>query len=436
MNVLIDTLYYLIKNNEQVNKKTIHVSDFTAIKILDPTNEKLNTDVIRILIDPDKATLPLLKPNEYSRIRENFDNNTNVEAVQKIATLFVGNFRFEETLASQVRSGITVLEFSNPENEIQTIKLAYEKQIVLLQPGDLVKVKDARNDVNNIKEFTEILDVDTDNSSFTVKNPNGQESKRENAEASVSRPNEKNISTLDILKKINNTIQQRKIREQGDLANVKEYKDKQIKKKSQEFIRGSESEQYKRMIEESNRKDKLIEQLVKARSEQKKKASENAGIDTKFKDRLKAAFENKRLKEMEDLLKENDADLAKQYEEVKKDENNKKDGYIPIPNALKTNGLWDQIKQNMNQSDPSNFVGAKTFAENLLATNSITDEDVKPDYENIGRMISRMWDKFKKKPNNANNNGNNNGKRNKNRNRRGGTLREYFRSSRRTVRRV
>ena len=74
-------------------------------------------------------------------------------------------------------------------------------------------------------------------------------------------------------------------------------------------------------MEESLRKDELIEKLEKTRAEYEEDEKIQAAAKTKFDEKIKKVVEANKLKELEALLRERDAELAKEYEKIKIGEN-------------------------------------------------------------------------------------------------------------------
>ena len=157
-------------------------------------------------------------------------------------------------------------------------------------------------------------------------------------------------------------------------------------------MKGTESEREKKMMADIAQKEKLIEELNK----KQKTAEEDKGLQAAaskiFEDRIRKAVQSRNLKEMEDLLKERNAELAKDYEQVKSNDNKK--GDLKPPDSLKSewSGIINKIK------------GMKTNEEKLIYqvefSNNHTDIDVKPEYVSIPDMFNKLWNKFGNKANN------------------------------------
>jgi hypothetical protein len=335
MDVLVDTLHYLIKQKVTIDNKVIRVGDFGAIETLDPDNVDINTKVIAWLIDPKRATLPKPTETQIAAFKVVIEGNNPTSGSLKMATLFVGPFQ----LSSELTKGS---DKTTPE-------------------------------VNE------------------------------------------NVKTFGLLQEIQNTIKKRTDAKKADATAEKLYKTGIREKEAAEYVKETEAAQYRKMIEESNEKDKRIEELNKAIEKAKTDASEETvkkDIEKRFTDKLAEAIKQKEYRSLEALLKERNADLAKEYAQVKSNEN--KGGELKPPEAIK--GEW------------GNLIG-KIKAMNgdhgklLLAINEFrkthTDAQVKPEYKSIDGMFNALWAKFGKK--------------------KGGyheTLRNHLRSRRHTYRRL
>jgi hypothetical protein len=334
MDVLVDTLHYLIKQKVTIDNKVIRVGDFGAIETLDPDNVDSNTKVIAWLIDPKRATLP--KPTETqvtAFIKVVNDGNNPRAGSLKMATLFVGPFQ----LSSELTKGS---DGTTPE-------------------------------VNE------------------------------------------NIKTFGLLQEIQNTIDKRKIVKKAYATAEEEYKTGLRKKESTEYVKGTESAQYRKMIEETNKKDAKIKELNEAIEKAKEAASsEEAKKDNekRFTERLAEAIKQKEYRSLEALLKERNADLAKEYDQAKKD----KGGELKPPEAIK--GEWGNL---IGKIKAMNGDHSKLLLAQIEFRKTHTDAQVKPEYKGIDGMFNALWAKFGKK--------------------KGGyheTLRNHLRSRRHTYRRL
>ena len=90
VNILVDTLYFLIKQRVLIKTKLIRVSDFNAIETLDPTNVDINTKIISWLIDPAVATLPKPTKEQYTEFIKQLQLPKIEKDMMKVPTLFVG----------------------------------------------------------------------------------------------------------------------------------------------------------------------------------------------------------------------------------------------------------------------------------------------------------------------------------------------------------
>jgi hypothetical protein len=90
VNILVDTLHFLIKEGVLIKSKLIRVSDFNAIETLDPDNLDRNTKIISWLIDPSRATLPKPTKEQYLMILKELGLSKIEKDMMKVPTLFVG----------------------------------------------------------------------------------------------------------------------------------------------------------------------------------------------------------------------------------------------------------------------------------------------------------------------------------------------------------
>lgn len=90
VNILVDTLHFLIKEGVLIKSKLIRVSDFNAIETLDPDNLDRNTKIISWLIDPSRATLPKPTKEQYTEIIKQLQLTKIEKDMMKVPTLFVG----------------------------------------------------------------------------------------------------------------------------------------------------------------------------------------------------------------------------------------------------------------------------------------------------------------------------------------------------------
>ena len=312
MEVLVDTLQYLIAQKVTINKKIIRVSDFSAIETLSPTNVDNNTKIIEWLIDSTKATLPEPTDDQFKEFKK---LNSTIEITPdnlKLASLFVGSVKLPGPSLLTEGTGSVIV-------------------------SDVGKV-------------------------------------------------------LPMLEQIKKTIDERNGIIKSEAKVRKDFKQEQIKKNASEYMKGTESEREKKMMADIAQKEKLIEELNK----KQKTAEEDKGLQAAaskiFEDRIRKAVQSRNLKEMEDLLKERNAELAKDYEQVKSNDNKK--GDLKPPDSLKSewSGIINKIKK------------MKTVEEKLIyqvefLTNH-TDMDVKPEYVSIPDMFNKLWNKFGNKGNN------------------------------------
>lgn len=197
---------------------------------------------------------------------------------------------------------------------------------------------------------------------------------------------------LPMLEQIKKTIDERNGIIKSEAKVRKDFKQEQIKKNASEYMKGTESEREKKMMADIAQKEKLIEELNK----KQKTAEEDKGLQAAaskiFEDRIRKAVQSRNLKEMEDLLKERNVELAKDYEQAKSNDNKK--GDLKPPDSLKSewSGIINKIK------------GMKTHEEKLIYqvefSNNHTDIDVKPEYVSIPDMFNKLWNKFGNKANN------------------------------------
>ena len=226
---------------------------------------------------------------------------------------------------------------------------------------------------------------------------------------------DENVKTFGLLQKIQNTINKRTQSKKESSEAESVYKQTLREKEAAEYVKGTEAAKYKKMIEESNKKDAKIKELNTAISNAEKAASEEKvkkDNEKKFTDKLAEAIKQKEYKSLEVLLKERNADLAKEYEQVKSNEN--KGGELKPPEAIK--GEWGNL---IGKIKGMNGDHSKLTLATIEFRKTHTDEQVKPQYKSIDGMFNALWAKFGKK--------------------KGGyheTLRNHLRSRRHTYRRL
>ena len=149
------------------------------------------------------------------------------------------------------------------------------------------------------------------------------------------------IRGVDLLQKIEGTIETRgkAIKEFG--KTVQGYEKIEREKKSKEFMSKTEKAEKEKLIKDVTEKDRKIKELEEAEKKLKEDDAIKAAAQKTFNDRLKKAVEKQNLIDLEALLKERDLQLSKEYETVKKESENKNRGLTKPPNL--DQAIWDKL---------------------------------------------------------------------------------------------
>jgi hypothetical protein len=322
VNILVDTLDFLIKERVLIKSKLIRVSDFNAIETLDPDNLDRNTKIISWLIDPARATLPKPTKEQYMEIIKQLQLPKIEKDMMKVPTLFVGPVEL-------------------PEEDVKS-------------------------------EGTSITEGD------------------------------KYIRGVELLKKIEGTIENRgkTIKEFGE--KVKGYEKIEREKKSKEFMSKTEKAEKEKLIKDVTEKDRKIKELEQAEKKLKEDDAIKAAAQKTFNERLKKAVEKQNLIGLESLLKERDLQLSKEYETVKKESENKNKGLIKPPNL--DQAKWDKLLSEIGAiKDPLKLA---EYTNKFKTDNPSIDITPFPDVEKMINAIysAKQSKENKEKGNNTNSN--------------------------------
>jgi len=167
-----------------------------------------------------------------------------------------------------------------------------------------------------------------------------------------------------------------------------DYKLGETEKSAKAYMKGTESEKERKMIEESLRKDEMIKQLEQTKSKFEQDEKLQAEARARFDKNLEKLVASNKLKELEALLKERDAELAKEYEKVKVNENNS-NGLVKPPAITDDN--WNKLRTEIGPIKDS--LELLPIIEKFKLDNP--DVDVTP-YENVERMIRKIYEGKKK----------------------------------------
>jgi hypothetical protein len=322
VNILVDTLDFLIKERVLIKSKLIRVSDFNAIETLDPDNLDRNTKIISWLIDPARATLPKPTKEQYMEIIKQLQLPKIEKDMMKVPTLFVGPIEL-------------------PEEDVKS-------------------------------EGTSITEGD------------------------------KYIRGVELLQKIEGTIENRgkTIKEFGE--KVKGYEKTEREKKSKEFMSKTEKAEKEKLIKDVTEKDRKIKELEQAEKKLKEDDAIKAAAQKTFNERLKKAVEKQNLMGLEALLKERDLQLSKEYETVKKESENKNKGLIKPANL--DQAIWDKLLSEIGAiKDPLKLA---EYTNKFKTDNPSIDVTPFPD---VDKMINAIYSakqskENKEKGNNSNSN--------------------------------
>jgi len=329
VNILVDTLYFLIKQRVLIKTKLIRVSDFNAIETLDPTNVDRNTKIISWLIDPAVATLPKPTKEQYTEFIKQLQLPKIEKDMMKVPTLFVG-------------------------------------PVVL-------------PDFDSTTEGT-----------------------------STTQPTEY-IRGVDLLQKIEGTIENRgkAIKKFGET--VQGYEKTEREKKSKEFMSKTEKAEKEKLIKDVTEKDKKIKDLEEAEKKLKTQYDElmkndaiKAAAKKIFDEKLKKAVEAKSVTDMEKLLKQQNADLATEYDKIKKEMENKNKGLIKPLNLDQS--IWDKLLSEIGAiKDPLKLA---EYTNKFKTDNPTIDVTPFPDIEKMINAIysAKQSKENKEKGNNSNSN--------------------------------
>lgn len=385
MSVLVDTLAFLIKEKIQIKNTIIRVTDFNCIETLDEDNVDINTKIIKAIIDPAQITLPKPTAVQIQKL-EAASGKSPIEPNDLIlASLFVGSIELPSSPTISGLGDVSITSFSDPSRDgVQTVTFTGSNSSLKIDVR--VTITGATESSNNILNAP-ILSVSK--KTFTIKNKTGVEEDNVTAKATLSRALPPDAtSVIGMLDQIQNAIDKRK--EADILASMtrSEYKTGETVKQAKVYMKGTESEKERKMMEESLRKDEMIKQLEETRAEYEKDTKLQAEAKAKFDEKLKKVVAVNKLKELESLLKERDAELAKEYERVKSNEN---DGSGPIKPVALSDDTWNKLRSQVGPvKDSLDLIPIIT-----QFNNDNPGVDVAP-YETVERMIRRIYEGKKK----------------------------------------
>lgn len=231
------------------------------------------------------------------------------------------------------------------------------------------------------------------------------------------------MSTVALLREIQGVINKRNEEDRAQAKARGDYKEVEIIKSAKKFVKGTDVAKEMKMMQESRDKDERIKVLEKLQEEVKEKKAISDEAEKKFREKLEKVAQARKIKELEDLLKERDAGLAKEYDNVKEDEKNKND--LKKPDSM-TEAQWNGLKGLLGPASANDL-------PSIIATYKATNNfNVSPYYSSIDAMLNQLWTNLQIRKNNKKDN-----KKNKGRPQPGGyheTLRNHLRSRRATRR--
>jgi hypothetical protein len=385
MSVLVDTLAFLIKEKIQINNSIIRVTDFNAIETLNEVNVDINTKIIEAMIDPVQITLPKPTAQQIQKLETSAGKSPITPDDLILASLFVGSIELPNRPTISGLGDIGITSFSDPSTDgVQTVTFTGSNPSLKIDVR--VTITGATESSNNVLNVP-ILSVSK--KTFTIKNKAGVEEDNVTAKATLSRALPPDAtSVIGMLDQIQNAIDKRK--EADILASMtrSEYKTGETVKQAKAYMKGTESEKERRMMEESLRKDEMIKQLENTRKTYEESETLQAAAKAKFDKNLEKLVASNKLKELEALLKERDAELGKEYEKIKASENN---GNGPLKPEALSDDTWNKLRSQIGPIKDS--LDLVPIIEQFKTENP--GVDVAP-YESVERMVRRIYDNKKK----------------------------------------
>jgi hypothetical protein len=424
----------MVRNKIKVKNSLVRIIDFNAIRSLsDASKVDQNIKLITMLVDVNQVTLPKPTISQVLQLEKVY-GTIDTNALQ-LPTLFVGEIIIESISSLSSLGDINITKFSDSSNDMQKLTIDGDKKVIkVIKPGVIIKTDRSKEIYNNIT--TEILTepaliapASTKSPAkyeLTIRNRRGVKSDNDNAKGTLSRSTEiDRVSTISLLREIQGVINKRneEDREQGIVRG--EYKEGEILKSAKKFVKGTDVAKEMKMMQESREKDKRIELLEKLQEQVKEKKAISDEAEKRFREKLEKVAQARKIKELEDLLRERDAGLAKEYEKLKEDEKNK--GDLKKPDSM-TDAQWNDLKTLLGPA-PANDL--PSIISTYKATNNF---NVSPYYSSIDAMINQLWTNLQIRKNNKKDKN-----KNKGRPQPGGynqTLRNHLRGLRRTYRRI
>ena len=394
MTVVVDTLAFLIKKKVQIKNNIIRVTDFNAIETLDEDNVDINTKIIKAVIDPSQITLPKPTALQIQKLETEVGKSPITPDDLILASLFVGSIELPSRPTISGLGDIGITSFSDPSTDgVQTVTFTGSNPS--LKTDVRVTITGATESSNNVLN-SPILSVSK--KTFMIKNKTGVEEDNVTAKATLSRALPPDAtSVIGMLDQIQNAIDKRK--EANILASMtrSEYKTGETVKQAKAYMKGTESEKERKMIEESLRKDEMIKQLEQTKSKFEEDEKLQAEARAKFDKNLEKLVASNKLKELESLLKERDAELAKDYEKIKVNDNN--NNSLVKPPAV-TDDNWNKLRTEIGPVRDS--LELLPIIEKFKTENP--GVDVAP-YESVERMIRKIYESKESKKNKGNKSG-------------------------------
>lgn len=388
MSVLTDTLAFLVKEKIQFKNKLIRVTDFNAIETLDENKVDINTKIIKAVIDPAQITLPKPTAQQIQKLETDVGKTITPDDLI-LASLFVGSIELPNRPTISGLGDIGITSFSDPSKDgVQTVTFTGSNPSLKIDVR--VTITGATESSNNVLNMP-ILSVSK--KTFTIKNKAGVEEDNVTAKATLSRALPPDAtSVIGMLDQIQNAIDKRK--EADVLASMtrSEYKTGETVKQAKAYMKGTESEKERRMIEESLRKDEMIKQLEDTRRTYEESETLQKEAKAKFDKNLEKLVASNKLKELEALLKERDAELAKEYEKIKASDNSG-NGAVK-PEAL-SDETWNSLRSKIGPIQDA--IDLIPIVEQFKTDNP--GIDVSP-YTSIQEMIGTIYKRKGKKDKN------------------------------------
>jgi hypothetical protein len=431
---LVGVLALMVRNKIKVKNSLVRIIDFNAIRSLSNASKvDQNIKLITMLVDVNQVTLPKPTISQVLQLEKVY-GTIDTNALQ-LPTLFVGEIIIESISSLSSLGDINITKFSDSSNDMQKLTIDGDKKVIkVIKPGVIIKTDRSKEIYNNIT--TEILTepaliapASTKSPAkyeLTIRNRRGVKSDNDNAKGTLNRSTEiDRVSTISLLREIQGVINKRneEDREQGIVRG--EYKEGEIVKSAKKFVKGTDVAKEMKMMQESREKDKRIELLEKLQEQVKEKKAISDEAEKRFREKLEKVAQARKIKELEDLLKERDAGLAKEYDKLKEDEKNKND--LKKPDSM-TEAQWNDLKTLLGPA-PANDL--PSIISTYKATNNF---NVSPYYSSIDAMINQLWTNLQIRKNNKKDKN-----KNKGRPQPGGynqTLRNHLRGLRRTYRRI